>query len=159
MDLTPSQLSSLNEMGIPVWALRSEESQQDIEPSIEISSFGCECLILVESHSNDQQVQRLLQALLFSIGLTTNKYTTISAAQLPQLQKLADQPSLLLVLGERFAQSLWGASVVRGKPHEPLNVQLATVVSFSLDEMLISPEKKALVWQDLQLAKQILDAI
>jgi uracil-DNA glycosylase len=74
------------------------------------------------------------------------------------LQNSSDQQRLLLVFGEKLAQSLWGSSVIRGTLHKTVNSQISTVVSLSLDELIASPQNKALAWQDLQLAKQILDA-
>jgi DNA polymerase III psi subunit len=149
MDLTPSQISSLDEMGIPVWELRSEQADRETSEQL----LPCDCLVMVESLNNDKKTQHLLQAMLFSIGLSPDQFTIINS---DQLQNSATPQKLLLVLGESFAQSLWGKSVVRGQNHQTLDVAISTVVSFSLDELLASPENKALVWQDLQLAKQAL---
>jgi uracil-DNA glycosylase len=48
--------------------------------------------------------------------------------------------------------------VVRGQCHQTVDAPIPIIVSFSLDELLSSPENKALVWQDLLLAKQLLNA-
>jgi DNA polymerase III psi subunit len=157
MDLTPSQLSSLNEMGIPVWALRTANPENDTSETNQ-QALLTDCLVLIETHSDDQQVYRLLTAMLFSIGLHSEQFTIINSKQLSQLQSSITQQKLLLVLGEEFAQSLWGSSIVRGKSHQTLDADILTVVSYSLEELLASPDNKASVWQDLLLAKQILDA-
>ncbi len=157
MDLTSGQLSSLNEMAIPVWALRTENIEQQTSDTNE-QLLHSDCFILLESYSDNQQAQRLLQAMLFSIGLQPDQYVIISSDQLPQLQSLpAMQQKLLLVLGESFAQSLWGKSVMRGQIHKMLDTSIATMVSFSLDELLAAPENKALAWQDLQLVRHLLN--
>ncbi|MFW5425897.1 MAG: DNA polymerase III subunit psi [Methylophagaceae bacterium] len=158
MELTPSQLSSLNEMGIPVWELRTDNTEQVSNEPVALI-LQAECLVLLESHSNEQQVQHLLQAMLFAIGLNADQFSIISSDQLPQLQDSSVPQKLLLVFGESFAQSLWGRSAVRGTQHKMLDTQVPTIVSFSLDELLVSPENKILAWQDLQLAKQILNAV
>lgn len=158
MDLTPSQLFSLDEMGIPVWGLRSESSSETVAEFTEQSLQG-ECLVIVESHNNDQQTQRLLHAMLFSIGLRDKQYTVISSDQLAQIQHGSVQQKRLLVLGEELAQSLWGKSVIRGKSHQALGNSISAVVSFSLEQLLTSPEDKALAWRDLQLLKNILNAV
>ena len=67
MELTPSQLSSLNEMAIPVWVLRTENTEPQTGDNNE--QLQCsDCFILLESASIVQQQQRLLQAMLFAIG-------------------------------------------------------------------------------------------
>ena len=159
MDLTPSQLSSLNEMGIPVWELRTEqfeEKQAGVTQLVE-PLLSCSCVVMVESWTNDEQAQRLLKAIMFAIGLSAEQFTVITPDQLEQLQEPTSKHKLLLVLGERFAQSLWGKSVTRGSPHNMLTSQISTVVSMSIDEILASPENKYLAWQDLLLAKKSLN--
>ena len=157
MNLTPSQLSSLNEMGIPVWALHSNTAEAEpLEPTTQLELR--DCLVLVDSNSNNQQEQRLLAAMLHSIGVPKHQFTTLNPEQLPQLQTHHQQPTLLLVLGESIAQSLWGKSMIRGQEHLTLEASIPTVVSYSLDEILASPEYKARVWGDLLLAKQVLNA-
>lgn len=156
MDLTPGQLSSLSEMGIPVWALRNEGGtvSEDLAPSEQI--LDAHCFVLIEPDSHNEQLQRLLQALLFSIGLTPDQFVMINSEQLAQLQNNAKQQKVLLVFGESLALSLWGQSVVRGQVHQIINIPI--IVSFGLNELLSSPDDKALVWQDLLLAKQLLNA-
>ena len=156
MELTPSQIFSLNEMGIPVWALRSEDSEYSSDANQYVAS--CDCLVLIEADKQNQKISRLLRAMLFSIGLSVEHYEIINTEQLSQLQNATDQQRLLLVFGEQFAQSLWGSSVVRGTSHTTVNPQISTVLSLSLDELITSPQNKVLAWQDLQLAKQILNA-
>lgn len=158
MNLTPSQLSSLDEMGVPVWVLRSEPSPETVAEFTEQSLQG-ECLVIVESHNNNQQTQLLLHAMLFSIGLRAGQYTVISSDQLAQIQHESIQQKLLLVLGEELAQSLWGKSVIRGKSHQTFGNSVSAVVSFSLEQLLTSPTDKALAWRDLQLLKNTLNAV
>lgn len=157
MDLTPRQLSSLSEMGIPVWALRSGSGavSEDLAPNEQI--LDVDCFVLIEPDSHNDQRHRLLQAILFSIGLTPDQFVMINSEQLAQLQNTSTEQKVLLVFGESLAQSLWGKSVARGQVvHQIVNVPI--IVSFSLNELLLSPDNKALVWQDLLLAKQFLNA-
>ncbi len=157
MNLTPSQLSSLNEMEIPVWALRSNTTEvETVDSNTQLELR--DCIVLVDSNSNDQQEQRLLVAMLHSINVKTEQFTVLNPEQLPQLQTIDQHPTLLLVLGESLAQSLWGKSVIRGQQHQTLQESISTVVSFRLDEILASPAHKALAWDDLLLAKRVLNA-
>ena len=48
--------------------------------------------------------------------------------------------------------------MIRGEKHQTLDASIPTIVSYSLDELLDFPERKALVWDDLLLAKQVLNA-
>jgi len=157
MELTPSQLSSLNDMGIPVWALRGSDSE--CSSGAEQYAASCDCLVLIESHNDEQKYNRLLNAMLFAIGLKAQDYECITVDQLSQLQNTDNQKRVLLVFGEQLAQSLWGRSVIRGEPHRTVNSEISTVVSFSLNELLSSPQNKALAWHDLQLAKELLNAV
>ncbi len=159
MDLTSRQLSSLNEMGIPVWEFRSNESEQAIsvveqEPSEQL--LNCDWVVLIDGQNYSEQARQLLHAMLFSIGIEQNQVAIIDSDQLAQLHNVPSQNKILIVLGESLAQSLLGENVSRNAVHKTLNSQISTVVSFSLAELLVHPEKKALAWQDLQLAKQAL---
>ncbi|NOQ82029.1 MAG: hypothetical protein GQ548_05850 [Methylophaga sp.] len=163
MELTPRQLSSLKEMGIPVWEFRSTEAEQAVfvdkqlastEPSEKL--LNCDWVVLIDGQNYSEQAQRLLHAMLFAIGIEQNQVVIIDSEQLTQLQNMPRQRKVLIVLSEVIAKSLLGESVIRGSVHQTLNSQISTVVSFGLDELLENPENKALAWQDLQLAKQAL---
>ncbi|NQZ54608.1 MAG: DNA polymerase III subunit psi [Piscirickettsiaceae bacterium] len=163
MELNLGQLSTLNEMGIPVWELRSNAAVElsavndELSP-IELSEqqLMCDCWVMIESQLESQQAERLLHAMLNTIGITQEKITIVNPAQIPQLQSLPSQNKVLLVLGDSLAQSTFGDTVIRGKAHTILDSELTTIVSFALDDLLALPENKALAWQDLQLVKQYL---
>jgi len=163
LDLTPRQLSSLSEMGIPVWEFRSNEPEQptpvvekivQVEPSEQL--LNCDWIVLIDGQNCSEQRRQLLHAMLFAIGIEQHQVAIIDSDQLAQLQNVPPQRKVLIVLGELLAQSLLGDTVSRDAVHQTLNSQISTVVSFSLAELLASPENKALAWQDLQLAKQAL---
>jgi len=163
MDLTPGQLSSLKEMGIPVWEFRTAEAEQtdsvveqlvSTEPSEQL--LNCDWVVLIDAQAYSEQARQLLHAMLYAIGVEHNQVAIIDSEQLASLQNLPSQNKVLFVLGEQLAQSLLSDTVSRGAIHQAFNTQITTVVSFSLDELLASPVNKALAWQDLQLAKQAL---
>ncbi len=156
MELNPGQLSTRNEMGIPVWELRTANTEPtissvDAEPDEQL--LQCHCMVMVESQTTNEQAQRLLHAMLSAIGITAQQIAIVTPEQLAQLHNLPSQNNVLLVLGTALAQSLFDDGVIRGQIHQTLRSQLTTVISFSLEDLLNSPENKALVWQDLQLVK------
>lgn len=159
MDLTPRQLSSLDEMGIPVWVLRSKIASEassaadavitSQKPSEQL--LRCTWVVLVDKNHHEQ-AQRLLHAMLSSIAVIPEQVSLISSEQLPQLQQIEVQGKVLLVLGDDLLER----TLNRGVIHQTQSVEINTVLSFSLDELLAQPEKKAEVWQDLQLAQSAL---
>lgn len=163
MDLTPRQLSSLKDMGIPVWEVRSTEPEQTIpvaeqrvsaEPSEQL--LNCDWVVLIDAQTYTKQAGQLLHAMLYAIGIEQNQVAIIDSEQLSQLQKVSSQSKILFVLGEHLAQPLQKDTLSRGSVYHVLNSQITTVISFSLDELLANPANKALAWQDLKLAKQTL---
>ncbi|MFW5451878.1 MAG: DNA polymerase III subunit psi [Methylophagaceae bacterium] len=156
MEFTPGQLSTLKEIGIPVWELRTANTEPavssvDAEPDEQL--LQCHCMVMVESQITNEQAQRLLHAMLLAIGISSQQTVIVTPEQLAQLHNLPSQNKVLLVLGAALAQSLFDDGVSRGQTHQTLRSQLTTVISSSLDELLSSPENKAFVWQDLQLVK------
>ena len=163
LELTPRQLFSLSEMGIPVWEFRSAEPEEKraviekivpIEPSEQL--LNCDWIILIDGQNYSEQARQLLLSMLFSIGIEQNQVAIIDSDQLAPLQNVPSQKKVLFVLGEHLAHPLRSETMSRGAIHQALSTNITTVVSFSLDELLTSPMNKALAWQDLQLAKQAL---
>lgn len=157
MELNSRQLSSLNEMGIPVWKLRPQVSNDVIvdtviasqEPSEQL--LRCTWIILVDKNHHEQ-AQQLLHAMLSSIAVSPEQVALISSEQLPQLQHIEAQQKVLLVLGDDMS----GQTLNRGVIYQTQDIQINTVLSFSLNELLVNPEKKAIAWQDMQLAQSTL---
>jgi len=161
MELTPGQLSSLNEMGIPVWEFRSNKAEETTAVVDEIISqqpseklLNCDWVVMIDDQNYGEQAQRLLHAMLLSIGIEEQQLVIIDAKQLTQLKNVSAQQKVLIVLGNDMAKEQLGESVVRGSVHKTLDSQISTVVSFALDDLLENPQNKADAWQDLQLAKQ-----
>jgi DNA polymerase III psi subunit len=165
MDLKPGQLSALAEMGIPVWELRQHKTAElDNTPEHTINSteideqlLQCDWLILIDKQAHNEQAQRLLQAMLSTIGLSIEHVAMVTHEQVSQLQYLAADRKMLLAFGTVAAQLVLDEKITlddcRGKTHQVSTSQLTTVVSFGLEALLNNPENKVLAWQDLQLAK------
>ena len=157
MELNSRQLSSLNEMGIPVWKLRSQVSNDAVSDNVITSQepseqlLRCTWIVLVDKNHHEQS-QRLLHAMLSSMAVSPEQVALISAEQLPQLQHIEAQGKVLLVLGDKVSEQV----LSRGEIHQTQAISVNTVLSFSLDELLAQPEKKAEAWHDLQLAQSVL---
>ncbi|NOQ93954.1 MAG: hypothetical protein GQ547_04870, partial [Methylophaga sp.] len=89
-----------------------------------------------------------------AINVDQQNLAIIDSAQLVQLQHSPSPCKVMIILGEVLASTSLGESIIRGSTHKTLDQKITTVVSFSLSELLTKPEKKALAWQDLQLAKR-----
>ena len=63
----------------------------------------------------------------------------------------------MILLGEQAVKQAFDDSATvsnyRNEAHAILRAKLITVVSFSLENLLQSPENKVLAWQDMLLAK------
>ena len=165
MDLKPGQLSALAEMGIPVWELRQQKiTELEIATGHPINSaeidqqlLQSDWLILIDKQTYNDQAQRLLQAMLSTIGLSLQTVAIVTHEQLPQLHVLSADRKVLLAFGTTARQLMLDNKSTleesRGKAHQTLNSKLTTIVSFGLDELLERPENKILAWQDLQLAR------
>ncbi len=157
MELTSRQLSSLNEMGIPVWRLRSNAQEPEVVTASEQASeqlLRCTWIILVNKE-HSEQAQRLLYAMLSAIAVSPEQVALISSEQLPQLQSVDAKQKVLLVLSDEITD-LSEQAISRGEIHQTQTIQINTVCSFGLNELLAEPEKKAEAWQDLQLAQSTL---
>lgn len=163
MELNPRQLSSLNEMGIPVWEFRSSEAEEVVvvvEDNLEVypseQLLNCDWVVMIDNQNYGEQAQRLLHAMLLSVGVKEHQLAIIDTKQLSQLQTIAAQKKVLIILGSSMAQELLDENIVRGSIHQTMDSKISTVVSYALDDLLENPQKKAHAWQDLQLAKQAL---
>ena len=167
MMLDSRQVSLLTEMGIPVWELRpsTEIVTEAIEhPVVDIAGLldrvaqsdwliCCEDVLTPVAH-------RLLQAMLSTIGLSLADVCLLSLTELGKLVERPEgvsQQKVMILLGEQAVKQAFDDSATvsnyRNEAHAILRAKLITVVSFSLENFLQSPENKVLAWQDMLLAK------
>jgi DNA polymerase III psi subunit len=159
--LEPGQLSTLTEMGIPVWELRSQEKSSPATTTIETVHAELyqplpvvDCLMVVAEQDDSDEARRLLNAMLFSIGLTPNNSAIVSPKQLSQLVTSPTQHKVLVAFGEQLVpQTLSSQATDRGHIYSSSDLALKIIISLPLKTLLKSPDKKALAWQDLQLLK------
>lgn len=165
MELTSRQLSSLHTMGIPVWEFRTTNddatpqyheplSVQDIE-----ALEQCQCWVMTDVEPQNVQAQRLLHAILFSMGLNSQQFFSIEPSHFAQLNTIDTENKVLIIFGEHLAKNALEETIVRGKLHKPAAIEgLTMLFTDGLDNLLTNPKLKASVWHDLQPARKQLAA-
>lgn len=161
--LAPGQLSTLTEMGIPVWEFRSQATSSPtdantiapINAEFYVPLPAVDCLMVVAEQDDSDEAKRLLHAMLFSAGLTANNSAIVSPKQLSQLLTSPSQHKVLVAFGEQLVPRalLNSQAIDRGHIYSSPDSDLKIIISLSLTALLNSPDKKALAWQDLQLLK------
>ncbi|MDF1588035.1 MAG: DNA polymerase III subunit psi [Gammaproteobacteria bacterium] len=160
MQLNSSQLSILEEIGIPVWELRP----QNVEPrpqqrEILTAETKIQCqqswIVVVDKIEDNSAKQSLLYAMLKAINVSYDDVAVITSNDYLMLDLDSTNNKIVLVLGSAALSYIDGISETleqcRGKIHQ---VDIDTVVSYGLDQLLNDPNKKAVVWQDLLFAKR-----
>jgi len=139
-------------MGIPVWEFRTQatEAVSDVTLSPETIEkiTRCQWFFIVDLQHYKENEQRLLQAMLFAVGLDFEHIALLS----PEQFKVAEQGESL---AKRKVVFILGKLLLNqdNVPYQSDNEKLSAITSFSLTELLNKPENKAQVWQDLKLAK------
>jgi len=166
--LDPRQLLLLTEMGIPVWALRStDEIPVDTieQPIVDIGALlervtESDWLICVDNKLTEH-THRLLQAMLLTVDVSHADICLLSLAELKELadtSEIETNQKVLFLLGEGAVKQAFDQSAhlanYRNEIHLMPRSQLATIVSFSLEDLIQAPENKVLAWRDCQLAKK-----
>ena len=162
MQLTSRQLSSLNEMGIPVWEFRTKKSQSEPVAVSNNSAIKNNAqlvernwIALIDADNYNEQARRLLQAMFFSIGIEQHQIAIIDEMQFEQLKQVDVEEKVLIIFGDALAQKILGKLVSRGTLLDKTSqINITTLVSFDLIELLYEPSKKADAWQDLQRIKK-----
>lgn len=146
MALSARQLSALDIMGIPVWEYRTNEvlsepvnealSQQQRDRLLE-----SQCWVVSDKIENEQ-MHRLLHAMLFSIGIDASQFALINPEHISEVEQLDSANKVILTLGELDVANLVDKN--------------ASVVSHSLLKLLEQAELKSEAWLALQRVKQAL---
>ena len=153
MRLSKLQEKVLGEMAIPIWASRQPDdvSLLIVDDTLMKASF----LVLLDDKTYHNKTQLLLKNMLFAIGVNWQQVAIVTLDKIAQLHHLSADKKMLLALGESALKLLIDnkakVSDYQGKVHKTIDLRFNTVVSIDLDELLVSPEKKALAWQDLRL--------
>jgi DNA polymerase III psi subunit len=159
MQLDPRQLSTLDEMGIPVWELRNQliSSSSTITVELDEQQIAANCFIVHDNENHTQQKQQLLTAMMAAIGVDINTAALVRPEQLHSLSALQLKNKLLFVFGKRFCTELLSEQKefdgMTAQVHFLKDSSLGVVVIDELSELIHNPEKKQLAWQALKSAK------
>jgi uracil-DNA glycosylase len=157
----------LKEMDITEWSLRStaKVSSPNLAPSAEVYQANSNLepkvywLFYGQAPSGDQD--RLFHNILLALGLLPREWEwrSISDTQAPNTHL----PCVAFAFGEKAAQALSGEQ----EPHTQLRdvvleiagQDIPLIASFDLAHFLNRPKDKALLWQDLLLARSVLQSL
>jgi DNA polymerase len=168
--------SFLKEMGITEWSSRDPAT-----PSVEASSVAVEPLDSQQSSDGlsasprwhwwffggqpQADAQILFQNMVRILGLSSSEWTwlkpsdKLSALQAPS----EDIPVIAIAFGSSAVQKLTGERDPLALLRETVlamdgegNEEIPVLASFELNHFLGKPKDKALLWQDLLLAKSVL---
>ena len=126
-------------------------------------------LFVCEWSSDNRAESRLYDAILFALDLTREQVSSLFAVPTEADSGSPEAPSralktalesmdsqIIVVLGESLAQSLLGTEkpveLLRGEVCRFQSFDNGLVISYGLSRLLRDPEKKALLWHDLQRA-------
>jgi len=162
MQLNAQQLTVLAEMGIPIWQLRTTDpvleqhvEDQDVSSEIAAEVLTKNWLVLVDDVNDNSAKRSLLDNMLKAIKVAPDNVAIVTTKQYQQLEQIPSLRRVLLVLGDKAAELVLGSQQsleqYRGSIQQ---AHIDAVISFDLDDLLANPQKKALAWQDLMLAKR-----
>jgi DNA polymerase len=157
----------LKEMGIAEWSLRSagQDSVPSITPSAELHQAVPNLepkvywLFYGQAPGGDQE--RLFQNILLALGLLPKEWEwrSLTDTQAPNTQL----PCVAFAFGEQAAQVLSGEqeplTQLRDVVLEIAGQDIPLIASFDLAHCLNRPKDKALLWQDLLLARSVLQSL
>ena len=162
----------LKEMGITEWAAKDAvqapptvNTPIEASPAAEKISQG-HWWFFGTAPQGDAQV--LFQSVIRLLGLSPQEWSWKSAGDdLHQLQVPEDGfPVVALAFGGSIAQKITGEKDSLPQLRETIlalnngsNEEIPVIASFDLAQLLAKPKDKALLWQDLLLAKSVLQNI
>jgi DNA polymerase len=162
----------LKEMGISEWSTRDGvQAPSLVDTAIEVSatiekiSQGHWWFFGLQPQAD---TQLLFQSIIRSLGLGPKEWSWKNAGDdLSQLQVPEDGlPVVILAFGGSVAQKITGEKDPLPQLRETIlalnngsDEEIPVIASFDLAQLLAKPKDKALLWQDLLLAKSVLQNI
>lgn len=160
MQLEPRQLSTLEEMGIPVWELRNQliSSSSAIAIELDDQQINANIYIVHDSENHTEQKQQLLVAMMAAIEVNINTTAVIRPDQFQSLKFQPLENKLLFVFGKRFRSNFLleqTTDEIKAEVQKIQKPQLNVVFIDDLSELIQRPESKQLAWQVLKNAKRL----
>jgi DNA polymerase len=160
----------LKEMGITQWSSRTSAESSLVDASapiqaVEKISQGHWWFFGVQPQGD---VQTLFQSVIRSLGLAPQEWSwKNSGDHLNQLQIPEDGlPVVAFAFGGPVAQKITGEKDALPQLRETIlalnngsDEEIPVIASFDLAQLIAKPKDKALLWQDLLLAKSVLQNI
>ena len=173
--MTNTHSAFLKEMGISEWISRDAvEAAQVVPQSISIQPVPQVLEVSTrKSHGvwwffgNEPQgdAKILFQNLIRVLGLASNEWSWIKSAD--KLNQLSSPglPVVAVAFGGPVAQKITGEREPLSQLRETVlalntgnDEEIPVIASFELNQVLTKPTEKALLWQDLLLAKSVLQS-
>ena len=176
--MSNTNASFLKEMGITTWVSHDSSANEDVpvmpaeqtsttvNPSAENISPRYQWWFIGDQAQGDTQL--LFQNIVRLLGLTSHEWSWLKVSEkLAIAEKLNPEvPSVAIAFGGPAAQKITGE-------REPLNQLRETVLAmsgdgledipvlatFDLSHLINRPKDRALLWQDLLLAKSVLHSL
>lgn len=170
---TSTDSTFLKEMGIAEWSLRDAPELPSIEQSVHVQAPIDQSLVDRKSlgtwwfFGNKPQgdAQVLFQNMIRALGLSTaewcwkNPAEKINPLEIPQ----DGTPLVAMAFGVSATQKLSGERDALAQLRETIlsinaenTEEIPLIATFELNQILSKPKDKALLWQDLLLAKSVL---
>lgn len=130
--------------------VRNKDQDKLQQPLRLIVSADNEWLFLL-SQAIDEQAEQLLQNIFKAIGISVGQDTHLSEKS--QLNEF--QTKMMIVMGESVAQQILDKAQTIGELRGMIHrlMEMPVVVTYSVEHLLSNLPDKAIVWEDLCLAK------
>jgi len=168
-----SHSAFLKEMGITEWTPREAMEQPAVAPVSVTSQENVEGQNAVEKSiqgiwwffGNEPQgdAKILFQNMIRALGLAKNEWVWQSTSESLNLKDAPELPVVAVAFGGPIAQKLTGERDPLPQLRETVlalntgsDLDIPVVASFELNQVLTKPKEKALLWQDLLLARSVL---
>jgi len=158
--------SFLKEMGITQWTSKEDAQEVLAEPSPQNRPPQANWWFFGNPAQGDAQV--LFENVIRILGLSPQEWSWKSASE--NLSQLAlpsnGMPVVAIALGGSMAQKITGERDALPQLRETVlalnsgnDEEIPVIATFDLAQILAKPQDKALFWQDLLLAKSVLQNI
>ena len=176
--MSNTHFAFLKEMGISQWSVRGDESSSARSPSLASVDLATNNVEAAEKLSQGNwwffgvqpqgDAQLLFQNMIRTLGLAPQEWSCKNANDdLSQLQ-MPDNglPVVAVAFGGAVAQKITGERDSLPQLRETIlalnngsDEEIPVIASFDLAQLIAKPKEKALLWQDLLLAKSVLQNI